>query len=180
MPPAWLWNIPTIGRIFLSTAAWNYKYPFQDQLLIYAQRPDATACASIDVWNKRLNRWVKRGAKGIALIEDRGNHFGLRHVFDISDTQSRDPRPVSLWRMEPGDIAVVTETLNNAFGEQEPDAAWPNALLSAARNAVDDNSSDYVDLLVRELEGSLLEDWNANLWKCYSVRLRIIPLPIWH
>ncbi|WP_213594306.1 DEAD/DEAH box helicase family protein [Paenibacillus woosongensis] len=143
---------------FLSTAAWNYKYPFQDQLLIYAQRPDATACASIDVWNKRLNRWVKRGAKGIALIEDRGNHFGLRHVFDISDTQSRDPRPVSLWRMEPGDIAVVTETLNNAFGEQEPDAAWPNALLSAARNAVDDNSSDYVDLLVRELEGSLLEE----------------------
>lgn len=143
---------------FLSTAAWNYKYPFQDQLLIYAQRPDATACASIDVWNKRLNRWVKRGAKGIALIEDRGNHFGLRHVFDISDTQSRDPRPVSLWRMEPGDIAVVTETLNNAFGEQEPDAAWPNALLSAARNTVDDNSSDYVDLLVRELEGSLLEE----------------------
>ncbi|WP_222861118.1 TnpV protein [Paenibacillus ihumii] len=60
--------------------------------------------------------------------------------------------------MEPGDIAVVTETLNNAFGEQEPDAAWPNALLSAARNAVDDNSSDYVDLLVRELEGSLLEE----------------------
>uniref|UniRef100_UPI003204699D hypothetical protein n=1 Tax=Gordoniibacillus kamchatkensis TaxID=1590651 RepID=UPI003204699D len=60
---------------FLRTAAWNYKYPFQDQLLIYAQRPDATACAPIDVWNKRLDRWVKRGAKGIALIEDRGNHL---------------------------------------------------------------------------------------------------------
>lgn len=143
---------------FLSTAAWNYKYPFQDQLLIYAQRPDATACATIDTWNKRLSRWVKRGAKGIALIEDRGDHFGLRHVFDISDTQSRDPRPVSLWRLELADVAAVTETLNNAFGEQEPDTTWPEALLIAARHAVDDNSSDYFDLLIRELEGSSLEE----------------------
>lgn len=143
---------------FLSTAAWNYKYPFQDQLLIYAQRPDATACATIDTWNKRLNRWVKRGARGIALIEDRGDHFGLRHVFDISDTQSRDSRPVSLWRLEPADVVAVTETLNHAFGEQESDTTWPAALLTAARHAVEDNRSDYFDLLIRELEGSSLEE----------------------
>lgn len=81
---------------FLHTAGWNYKYPFQDQLLIYAQRPDATACAPIEVWNKKLNHWVKRGAKGIALIEDRGSSLGLRHVFDISDTQSRQSRTMPL------------------------------------------------------------------------------------
>ena len=74
---------------FLKTAAWSYKYPFQDQLLIYAQRPDATACAPIEVWNGKLGRWVNKGAKGIALIDDSGSRLRLRHVFDVSDTNSR-------------------------------------------------------------------------------------------
>lgn len=145
---------------FLRAAAWNYKYPFQDQLLIYAQRPDATACASIEIWNKRLNRWVKRGAKGIALIEDRGSHLGLRHVFDVSDTQSRSRRPVALWRMEEADTEAVIETLENAFGssEREPDTELADALLSAAQNAVEDHSTDYVRILLAERENSLLEE----------------------
>lgn len=142
---------------FLRTAAWNYKYPFQDQLLIYAQRPDATACASIDVWNKRLNRWVKRGAKGIALIEDRGSALGLRHVFDVEDTQSRDPRPVFLWQIEPGDTPAVVETLANAFAA-EPETELPEALLTAARNAMEDHSADYVRALLRDSDHGLLED----------------------
>lgn len=154
-------NQPERWADFLRTAAWNYKYPFQDQLLIYAQRPDATACAPIDVWNKRLDRWVKRGAKGIALIEDRGNHLGLRHVFDVSDTQSRRQPQVSLWRLQDSDTAHVIETLENAFGapdESERRADLPAALLAAARNAVDDNSADYVAELMKERENSLLED----------------------
>ncbi|WP_445671143.1 DEAD/DEAH box helicase family protein [Paenibacillus sp. FSL K6-2524] len=144
---------------FLRTAAWNYKYPFQDQLLIYAQRPDATACASIEIWNKRLNRWVKRGAKGIALIEDRGSHLGLRHVFDVSDTQSRSRQPVSLWRMEEPDTEAVIETLENAFGsERGPGMDLVEVLLSAARNAVEDHSADYVRMLLVERDNSLLEE----------------------
>ncbi len=144
---------------FLRTAAWNYKYPFQDQLLIYAQRPDATACASIEIWNKRLNRWVKRGAKGIALIEDRGSHLGLRHVFDVSDTQSRSRQPISLWRMEEPDTEAVIETLENAFGsEREPGMELVDTLLSAARDAVEDHSADYVRMLLAERDNSLLEE----------------------
>ncbi|WP_048743961.1 hypothetical protein [Paenibacillus sp. P22] len=144
---------------FLRTAAWNYKYPFQDQLLIYAQRPDATACASIEIWNKRLNRLVKRGAKGIALIEDRGSHLGLRHVFDVSDTQSRSRQPISLWRMEEPDTEAVIETLENAFGsEREPGMELVDTLWSAARNAVEDHSADYVRMLLAERDNSLLEE----------------------
>ncbi len=144
---------------FLRTAAWNYKYPFQDQLLIYAQRPDATACAPIEVWNHKLNRWVKRGAKGIALIEDRGSSLGLRHVFDVSDTQSRQSRAVPLWRMDEADTEAVLETLENAFGhEREPGMELPASLLAAARNAVEDHSADYVRLLLAERDNSLLEE----------------------
>ncbi|ETT54671.1 putative helicase [Paenibacillus sp. FSL H8-237] len=149
---------------FLRTAAWNYKYPFQDQLLIYAQRPDATACASIEVWNKRLNRWVKRGAKGIALIEDRGSHLGLHHVFDVSDTQSRSRQPIALWRIGEPDTEAIIETLENAFGshEREPDTELADVLLSAARNAVEDHSADYVRMLLTERDNSLLEDLDES------------------
>lgn len=151
-------NHPGRWADFLRTAAWNYKYPFQDQLLIFAQRPNATACATIEVWNKRLNRWVTRGAKGIALIEDRGDHFGLRHVFDVSDTQSRNQRPVSLWSMQDNDAVHVIETLENAFGELGQSADVSIALVAAAQNAVDDNSADYVAALLRERDNSLLEE----------------------
>ncbi|WP_255678601.1 helicase-related protein [Cohnella silvisoli] len=148
---------------FLRTAAWNYKYPFQDQLLIYAQRPDATACASIEVWNKRLNRWVKRGAKGIALIEDRGSYLGLRHVFEVSDTQSRNERPVSLWRLEESDAEAVIETLENAFGsERGPGMELVDVLLSATRNAVEDHSADYLRMLLTERDNSLLEELDES------------------
>lgn len=158
-------NQPERWADFLRTAAWNYKYPFQDQLLIYAQRPDATACAPIEVWNKRLDRWVKRGAKGIALVEDRGNHLGLRHVFDVSDTQSRRQPELSLWRLQDSDTAHVIETLENAFGasdETEPHADLPAVFLAAARNAADDNSADYMAQLIKEREHSLLEDLDIS------------------
>ena len=85
---------------FLITAANNYKYSFKEQLLIHAQKPDATACAEIDTWNK-LGRWVNKGTKGIALLIDRDVPYKLRHVFDISDTNSRAGRNITLWQMKP-------------------------------------------------------------------------------
>jgi hypothetical protein len=143
---------------FLKTAAWSYKYPFQDQLLIYAQRSDATACAPIEVWNGKLGRWVNKGAKGIALIDDSGSRLRLRHVFDVSDTNSRYNRPVPLWEMRDGYAEAVTESLENTFGELAEKSSLPHALLSAAANAVDDNFTDYLSELLSFRESSLLEE----------------------
>ncbi|SFH36989.1 Adenine-specific DNA methylase, N12 class [Desulfotomaculum arcticum] len=143
---------------FLKTAAWSYKYSFQDQLLIYAQRPDATACAPIEVWNGKLGRWVNKGAKGIALIDDSGSRLRLRHVFDVSDTSSRYNRPVPLWEMRDKYAEVVTESLENTFGELDNKTNLPAALISAAQNAVDDNFSDYLSELMDYREDSVLED----------------------
>ena len=103
---------------FLKSAAWQYKYPFHDQLLIYAQRPDATACASIDVWNKRLHSWINRGSKGIALLRegDRGQY--LDYVFDISDTHSNNA-PVRLWQYNSRFDGAIIETLENSLLNQK-------------------------------------------------------------
>jgi len=159
---------------FLKTAAWSYKYPFQDQLLIYAQRPDATACAPIEVWNGRLGRWVNKGAKGIALIDDSGSRLRLRHVFDVSDTNSRYNRPVPLWEMRDKYAESVTESLENTFGELDDKTNLPAALISAARNAVDDNFSDYLSELMDYREDSVLEDVDdLNLKVVFKDTLKI-------
>ena len=101
---------------FLHTAANNYKYSFQEQLLIHAQKPDATACAEIEVWNK-LGRWVNKGTKGIALLVDRDIPYKLRYVFDVSNTNSRENRRVNLWQMKDQHQEAVREALANSFGE---------------------------------------------------------------
>jgi len=143
---------------FLKTAAWNYKYPFQDQLLIYAQRPDATACAPIELWNERFGRWVNRGAKGIALIDDSGSRLSLRHVFDVSDTNSRYNRPVILWNLQDRYAQDVTETIENAFGDLKDKNDMPSALILTAFNAVQDNYSDYFSDLMYSRDNSFLEE----------------------
>lgn len=89
-----------VGRLFLRSAAWQYKYPFEDQLLIYAQRPDATACAGLEVWNNKLHRWINRGAKGIALLRENERGHYLDYVFDVSDTNSFYGNAVRLWQFE--------------------------------------------------------------------------------
>ena len=149
---------PVNWTSFLKTAAWNYKYPFQDQLLIYAQRPDATACAPIEIWNRKLGRWVNRGAKGIALIDDSGSRLSLRHVFDVSDTNSRYNRPPVLWSMQDRYAEAVTETLENSFGDLKNKSDIPAALVSAAFNAVEDNYADYLSDLMYCRENSFLEE----------------------
>lgn len=107
---------PEVFAEFLTTAAHNYKYSFRDQLLIFAQKPNATACAEIEVWNK-LGRYVNRGTKGIALLVDRNVPYRLRHVFDIADTNSFHGNEVKLWQMKPENEEAVTEALENSFGE---------------------------------------------------------------
>ena len=101
---------------FLETAAANYKYSFKEQLLIYAQRPDATALAEIGTWNK-LGRWVNKGAKGIALLVENDPKNRLRHVFDISDTNSYYGHDITPWQMKARYEDAVIEALRNRFGE---------------------------------------------------------------
>ena len=164
---------PVNWTSFLKTAAWNYKYPFQDKLLIYAQRPDATACASIELWNQKLGRWVNKGARGIALIDDSESRSALRHVFDVSDTNSRYNRPITLWAMRDGYEDAVTETLENAFGEPENRSDYPSALISAANNAVDDNFMDYLPDLLFFREGSFLEELDdLNVKAFFKIALK--------
>lgn len=142
---------------FLKSAAWQYKYPFQDQILIYAQRPDATACASIDVWNKRLKFWINRGAKGIALLREGNRGQYLDYVFDISDTHSLDNTRVQLWRYNSRFDEAIIETLENSFGELKSKSSITDAVISAAQNAVEDSKSDYLSELKYAKENCFLD-----------------------
>jgi N12 class adenine-specific DNA methylase len=142
---------------FLSTAAWNYKYKFQEQLLIHAQKPNATACAPIEVWNN-LGRWVNKGARGIALIDDTNNFFKLRHVFDISDTNSKRDNVIQQWEMDDRYSGNVIEALENSFGDLLDKHSFVSALISTAYNAVEDNYSDYLANLMVVRTGSSLDE----------------------
>jgi N12 class adenine-specific DNA methylase/adenine-specific DNA methylase len=151
---------------FLVTAANNYKYSFKEQLLIHAQKPDATACAEIETWN-RLGRWVNKGTRGIALLVDRDVPYKLRHVFDYSDTNSRAGRVITLWQMRPQYEETVRESLQDSFGEVELMADFPHFLIEISKNAVEDNFSDYLSNLQSVKGDSFLEeldDLNLEVW----------------
>lgn len=157
---------------FLITAANNYKYSFKEQLLIHAQKPDATACAEIDTWNK-LGRWVNKGTKGIALLIDRDVPYKLRHVFDISDTNSRAGRNITLWRMKPEYEYAVSESLQASFGDVEEPRDFPHLLMDISGYAVEDNLSDYLMELNAVKAGSFLEeldDTSLEAWLKTSLK----------
>ena len=144
---------------FLKPSAQLYKYPFKEQILIYAQRPDATACASIELWNKRMQRWVNRGAKGIALIDDSGTYPTLKHVFDVSDTHSLYNIPFRLWEMNEAYQPQIIEELSDQFGDVDSATnCFEHQLADIVMNAVEDNYTDYFDELLGVSSGSLLED----------------------
>lgn len=143
---------------FLSTAAWHYKYPFPDQTMIFAQRPDAKACASIGVWNNTLHRRVNKGAKGIALIHNKNGRPYTDYVFDISDTNSFYGNEVKLWEYKEKYNDAIIETLENTFGELSSKYSVVDAVISAAHNAVEDNKADYLSSLKYAKENSFLED----------------------
>ena len=154
-----LTDSPETWMRFLSSAAWHYKYSFADQVLISAQRPDATACAPIELWNTVFKRWVNKGAKGIALIDDSGERPRLRHVFDVSDTNTRYDMPFSLWEAKPEYNDRILEELQDAFGEvQATDLG--EAILEIAFNATTDNFQDYFDTLLESAESSEFSELN--------------------
>ena len=151
---------------FLTTAAHNFKYNFRDQLLIYAQKPDATACAQIDFWNKH-GRYVNRGTRGIALLVDTDQGYKLRYVFDMSDTNSRQGRTIPIWKMELRYEDTVIEALENSYGEFPDLSGLAACLLETAKVIVEDNFGDYLTELRGIKEGSLLEeldDLSTEAW----------------
>ena len=158
-------------QAFLRCACRNYRLRFDEQLLIYAQRPDATAVLEIERWNDKFGRWVNRGAKGIAVFEDADrSRQRLTHYFDISDTHaSRYSRPVPIWEMKPEYTDDVIESLENTFGELENRESLADAVLSAAKNAVEDNIPDYLGDLMYAADDSFLyglsEDMITAMYK---------------
>ena len=147
---------------FLDTASSNYKYDFNEQVLIYAQKPDATACAEIDIWNRRLKRWVTKGAKGIALISLQNGRNILRHVFDISDTYSGINKELKLWEVKESYHNGIIETLENSFGDLVIKADLSEAIYSATQNLVEDNFNDYLRELKEVVKYSSLKDLEEN------------------
>ena len=146
---------------FLRSAAWQYKYSFSDQVSIYAQRPDATACASMEVWNTDIRRWVNRGAKGIALLRENGGRYYLNYVFDISDTNSFYGNELNLWRYDNQYDSAVIESLEKTFGELTAKDNLADAVVHSAHNAVLSNS-EYLDRLFAERYDSLLEELDQD------------------
>jgi N12 class adenine-specific DNA methylase len=156
---------PQSWQKYLDSACRNYKLRFDEQLLIFAQRPDATAVLEIERWNTSFGRWVNKGAKGIAVFEDANrSRQRLIHYFDISDThESRYSRPVPIWEMKDEYADSVIETLESSFGELERKNSLGNAIMSAAQNAVEDNLPDYLSDLVDGVENSFLEELNEDM-----------------
>ena len=147
---------------FLRSACYNYKCPFDEQVLIYAQRPDATAVLELEKWNRQFGRWVNAGATGIAVMDEAHGKGWLKHYFDIADTHTtRISRPVPIWSMEPAYTEPVIETLEATFGTLAEKDNLPDAILSASRNAVADNMQDYLRDLLDCRGGSMLEELDA-------------------
>ena len=150
---------PASWEAFLRSACYNYRLRFDEQLLVHAQRPDATAVLQIDDWNQKFGRWVNRGAHGIAVFEDADQRRQrLVHYFDISDTHpSRFSRRVPIWQMRDEYTAEVIDTLESTFGELNDKETLAVAIESAARNAVEDNIPDYLPDLLYSVKDSFLD-----------------------
>lgn len=146
-------------KSFLNSAAWLYKYPFHEQVLIHAQRPDATACAPMQLWNSRFGRWVNKDAKGIAVIDDSGDKPRLKYLFDVSDTNARHNAPFRLWHIKPEYEVQVIKELQNAFGETGSGSeSLSDTILGTVINAVSDNYTDYCnDFLEAATDGAFAD-----------------------
>ena len=145
---------------YMDTASRLYRYSFSDQLLIHAQHPEATACASLELWNEKMFRWVNRGARGIALLDETGQHTRLRYVFDISDTHMvAGGRSPYLWKMQEHQREEILTHLAEVYALEEKDTATlQDALMAVAREMVTDSLEEYLDGLEYAAEGTYLED----------------------
>ncbi len=148
---------------FLNTASSVYKYPFSDQLMIYAQRPDTFACATLEIWNTKMNRWVNRGAKGIALIDDSGPRTRLKYVFDIRDTHlGRDGRTPYLWQLGEEHMEPIRDHLIETYGLDADTFLLRDALMAVAEKNVMDNLDIYFDDFLTAVDGSFLEELDEH------------------
>ena len=140
---------PQAWKAFLRSACNSYKCPFDEQVLIYAQKPGATAVLEMEKWNTLFGRWVNKGATGIAVFEEKNGRSGLKYYFDVADThESRYAKPVPVWQMEQGFEAYVTESLENSFGTLAEKESFPQAVLSAGKNLMANNIADYLAEIV--------------------------------
>jgi len=147
---------------FLECAAMNYKHPFNEQVLIYAQKPSAIACAKIEAWNTKVGRWINRGAKGIALLSEENGYSSLRYVFDVADTNSKLGKSFRLWQVSKPYENDIIESLENKYGELDDNTSLVGAIKSVAKIIAEDNIQDYLDELEFYLENSLLENKDEN------------------
>ena len=149
---------------YLDTAARLYRYPFMDQLLIHAQRPKATACASLELWNEKMLRWVNRGAKGIALLDETMQKTRLRYVFDIQDTHKvKGGRTPYLWRLQEKQQEELLNHLEEVYGLEAKDTgSLSDALMATAKYMVEENLDEYLDGLTYVTEGTYLEELEEN------------------
>lgn len=150
---------PQAWQGFLSSACRNYKCRFDEQLLIYAQRPDAVAVAKLETWNRQFKRWVNKDSKGIAVFDPKGRRNTLKYYFDVSDTHEGyyGSRPVPIWQMDERYEQAVMERLSDRFGDVES-TDLASALMETAKNAVEDNPQDYFSQLKDCTKDSFLEE----------------------
>ena len=140
---------PQTWKAFLRSACNSYKCPFDEQVLIYAQKPEATAVLEMEKWNTLFGRWVNKGATGIAVFEEKNGRSGLKYYFDVADThESRYAKPVPVWQMEQAFEPFVAESLENSFGTLAEKESFPQAVLSAGKNLMADNIADYLAEIV--------------------------------
>ena len=166
-----LTSSPQSWKAFLETAAFQYKYDFRDQVLIYAQRPKATACAEFEMWNETFGRRIKAGSHGIALISDKKGYTGLRHVFDVKDTYDPLNRGFKLWSVRDGAESEVIASLENRFGSLESKDSYTTAVRSAVNNICEDNYTDYLNDLRYSVDGSYLDELDDD-----NLLMRFYPL----
>lgn len=133
-----------VWQYFLKTAAWHFKYSFNDQVLIFAQNSEATACAGMDDWVNKTKRWVKKDARPIALVRENGNQYYLDYVFDISDTSNFSKREIKLWQYDNRYESAVIQTLERSFGKLKVKTSDIDAVICAANNAVNARKDDYL------------------------------------
>ena len=155
---------------FLDTTCYMFKYSFTDQILIHAQRPDATVCASFDTWNNRMGRWIKKGSKGIALIQETRYGYGLRYVFDVSDTES-NKKPVRTWSIDESVHDVVIEQLSNEFKLDIKSTNLEEVLTHVSKQLVEGSYSDYLIQLNKFIDDSSLMLYGEHEIKQLLVRL---------
>ena len=145
---------------YLDTAARLYKYPFEDQMLIYAQRPDAKACATMEIWNEKMFCWVNRGAKGVALFDRESERPRLRYVFDVSDVHKarRIGKDPYLWEMREEHKEAVAAQLEKTYGATDSGSSFESRLMEIARRIADDYYTELLPDMLYSKEGSFLEE----------------------